>query len=132
MVMLLGLVLILGAGAFTGLLIGYNTAGGPDYTVTMFGNTLGTLNTLEIFVAGLVLALIFCIGIVVASTGARMRRARMAEYRAARDLMTRRNADVRPAPEPAVTEPPAAAEATDADDGATRHAGRRRLTFHHS
>lgn len=139
MVMLLGLVLILGAGAFTGLVIGYNTAGGPDYTVVMFGNTLGTLNSLEIFVAGIALALIFCLGIVAVVFGTRMRRARMAEYRAARDLLTRRNAGmapVAPAPEaPVSAEAPIAtstAETAAVDDGdVARHGGRRRLSFHH-
>jgi uncharacterized membrane protein len=140
MLLLLGLVLILGAGTFTGLVIGYNTTGGPDYTVTMFGNTLGTLNSLEILVAGLVLALIFCIGLVIAGFGTRMRRARMAEYRAARDILTERNARARataatPAPAaPAPTAPTSTdtSDTTPSEVGTARHGGRRRLTFHHS
>jgi hypothetical protein len=52
-----------GAGAFTGLLIAYNTSGGPKYTAEIFGQSLPTLNTLEVFCAGVALGLIFCFGL---------------------------------------------------------------------
>lgn len=81
---LLGLLLLCATGAFTGLLIAYNTGGGPDYTVTMFGNTLGTLNSLEIFVAGIVLALLFCLSLAMILGGGVMRRRRRIARRAER------------------------------------------------
>ncbi|MBS2961505.1 hypothetical protein KGA66_00505 [Actinocrinis puniceicyclus] len=79
--LLLGLLLAGAAGAFTGLLIAYNASGGPEYTVTMFGNTLGTLNTLEIFISGIVLALIFCLGLLMMRGGAAMARRRRVSRR---------------------------------------------------
>jgi len=94
--LLLGLLLLCATGAFTGLLIAYNTGGGPDYTVTMFGNTLGTMNSLEIFIAGLVLALIFCFSLFLMFGGAVMARrrrvARRAERREARAAVADRDA----------------------------------------
>ncbi|HXR70416.1 hypothetical protein [Actinocrinis sp.] len=94
--LLLGLLLLCATGAFTGLLIAYNTGGGPDYTVTMFGNTLGTFNSLEIFIAGLALALIFCFSLFLMFGGAAMARrrrvARRAERREARAAMADRDA----------------------------------------
>ena len=94
--LLLGLLLLCATGAFTGLLIAYNTGGGPDYTVTMFGNTLGTFNSLEIFIAGLVLALIFSFALFLMFGGAalarRRRVARRAERREARTAMAERDA----------------------------------------
>jgi hypothetical protein len=82
--LLLGLLLLCATGAFTGLLFAYNTGGGPDYTVTMFGNTLGTFNSLEIFIAGLALALIFCFSLFLMFGGAAMARRRRAARRAER------------------------------------------------
>jgi hypothetical protein len=94
--LLLGLLLLCATGAFTGLLIAYNTAGGPDYTVVMFGNTLGTFNSLEIFIAGLALALIFCFSLFLMFGGAAMARrrrvARRAERREARAAIADRDA----------------------------------------
>jgi hypothetical protein len=60
---ILGVLLAGGAGAFTGLLIAYNTAGGPRYTPEIFGQSLPTLNTLGVFVAGVALGLIFSFGL---------------------------------------------------------------------
>jgi signal transduction histidine kinase len=80
---LLGLVLLGATGAFTGLLIAYNSAGGPDYTVTMFGHTLGTLNTLQAFLAGIALTLVFCLSLAMINVGARHMRRRAASRRAA-------------------------------------------------
>jgi hypothetical protein len=63
MYVLLGVVLAGGAGAFFGLLIAENTAGGPRYTPGIFGQSLPTLNTLGVFCAGVALGLIFCLGV---------------------------------------------------------------------
>ncbi|MFI2608422.1 hypothetical protein [Kitasatospora sp. NPDC018619] len=60
---LLGLLLMAASGAFVGLLIADNLSGGPDYQVTILGNDLVVLNSLSIFLAGVALALLFCLGL---------------------------------------------------------------------
>ncbi|HZP54740.1 hypothetical protein [Actinocrinis sp.] len=131
--LLLGLLLLCATGAFTGLLIAYNTGGGPDYTVTMFGNTLGTFNSLEIFIAGLALALIFCFSLFLMFGGAAMARrrrvARRAERREARAAMADRDAmaarleerDAAYATEADTTNTDVAAEDTAATTTSRRH-----------
>ena len=47
MLVILGGLLAGGAGAFTGLLIAYNTSGGPTYTPEIFGQSLATLDSLD-------------------------------------------------------------------------------------
>ncbi|MEU4092152.1 hypothetical protein [Streptomyces sp. NPDC026673] len=79
--LLLGLVLMGATAAFTGLLIAENLGGGPDYTVTLFGSDIGTVNTLGAFLAGLALALVFCLASVIALAGAGRERSRRAELR---------------------------------------------------
>lgn len=66
---LLGIILIAGSAAFTGLAIAYNIGGGPEYVVRMFNHTIVTMNSLAIFCAGLALALIFCFGLWLVSIG---------------------------------------------------------------
>ncbi|MGW0084685.1 hypothetical protein [Streptomyces sp. NPDC003393] len=61
--LLFGLLLLAATGAFTGLAIAGNLSGGPDYTVSMLGNQIVTMNALAIFSAGLALALLFCLGL---------------------------------------------------------------------
>ncbi|MFI9270950.1 hypothetical protein ACIGXM_09615 [Kitasatospora sp. NPDC052896] len=73
--LLLGLLLLAAAGAFTGLLIAGNLNAGPDYSVTLFGNHLATMSSFAIFLAGLALALIFALGYLLA-TGSVRRHAR--------------------------------------------------------
>ncbi|WP_369405583.1 hypothetical protein [Streptacidiphilus neutrinimicus] len=85
--LLLGLLLIAATAAFTGLVIADNLSGGPEYHVTVLGNTIATMNSLEIFLSGLALALIFCLGLAMTGTGgvlARRRRLRLREARHAR------------------------------------------------
>ncbi|MFF7157428.1 hypothetical protein [Streptomyces sp. NPDC008139] len=67
--LILGLLLLAGAGAFTGLAIADNTSGGPEYNVSVLGHSIATMNTLQIFCAGLALALIFCLGAAMAMGG---------------------------------------------------------------
>ncbi|GHF96949.1 MULTISPECIES: hypothetical protein [Streptomyces] len=75
--LILGLLLLAAAGAFTGLVIADNLPGGPEYTVSVLGQDIATMNTLAIFCSGLALALIFCAGLsAVASTAAHRRRQR--------------------------------------------------------
>ncbi|MGW3509421.1 hypothetical protein [Streptomyces sp. NPDC000994] len=60
--LLIGLLLLAATAAFTGLAIADNLSGGPQYPVSMLGNHIATMNTLEVFSAGLALALLFCLG----------------------------------------------------------------------
>ncbi|MFE5587874.1 hypothetical protein [Kitasatospora sp. NPDC056531] len=69
--LLLGLLLMVASGAFVGLLIADNLAGGPEYQVTILGNHLVTLNTLGVFLSGVALALIFCLGVALMSLARR-------------------------------------------------------------
>ncbi|HEU5353641.1 MAG TPA: hypothetical protein VFU65_04240 [Actinocrinis sp.] len=134
--LLLGLLLLCATGAFTGLLIAYNTGGGPDYTVTMFGNTLGTFNSLEIFIAGLALALIFCFSLFLMFGGAAMARrrrvARRAERREARAAMADRDAMAARLEEREgySAEPDATSADVAADDPAATTTSRRRHRPH--
>jgi hypothetical protein len=81
--LLVGLLLVVLSGAFAGLLIAYNTSGGPEYTVTLFDRDIATLDTLQVFVSGLALALVFCLGLWMMGTSARLRRARRQAQEAA-------------------------------------------------
>jgi hypothetical protein len=83
--LLVGLIIAAAAGAFAGLLITDNAAGGPQYTVTLPGHHLVTLDMLQVFLYGIALAVVFCLGIAVMSRGAAtMRRRRAAELEAGR------------------------------------------------
>lgn len=82
--LVLGLLLLGATAAFTGLLIAYNLSGGPDYTVALFGGTIATMNGLEIFLAGLALALIFCLAVAMTGIGGRLLHRRRALLRQAR------------------------------------------------
>jgi hypothetical protein len=70
MLVILGGLLAGGAGAFTGLLIAYNTSGGPKYTPEIFGQSLATLDTLGVFCSGVALGLI-CFGLWLITSGTR-------------------------------------------------------------
>ncbi len=63
LLLLLGLLIMGATAAFVGLLIAYNTSGGPEYTVNLFGNHPFTMSTLGVFASGLGLALIFGVGL---------------------------------------------------------------------
>ncbi|MFE6866647.1 hypothetical protein ACFVFS_08820 [Kitasatospora sp. NPDC057692] len=71
--LLFGLLLVVVTGAFTGLLIADNLSGGPEYQVTVLGNDLVTLNSLGVFLAGLALALLFCLGLALMRASRRAR-----------------------------------------------------------
>lgn len=72
--LLLGLLLMSASGAFIGLLIADNLAGGPEYQATVLGNDLVTLNSLGVFLAGVALGLIFCLGLALMALARRTRR----------------------------------------------------------
>jgi|SRR5581483_11899879 hypothetical protein len=82
--MALGILLICLTGAFTGLAIADNRSGTPTYSVTMLNNHLATLNTLEIFCCGIVLALVFALGMWMLFGGAGRARRRSVAVRQAR------------------------------------------------
>ncbi|MFI7407353.1 hypothetical protein ACIBU0_01555 [Streptomyces sp. NPDC049627] len=64
----LGLLLLVATGVFTGLVIADNLSGGPEYTVSVLGQDIATMNTLAVFCSGLALALIFCLGLILATS----------------------------------------------------------------
>ncbi|MET9875302.1 hypothetical protein ABZZ36_11850 [Actinacidiphila glaucinigra] len=115
--LLLGFVLMGATAAFTGLLIAENLGGGPDYTVTMFGSDIATVNTLGAFLAGLALALVFCLASVIALAGAGRERSRRAELRRLRRRA--RAAEAAPDATTAGTATPAAGTAMTEDETAT-------------
>lgn len=82
--LLLGLLLAAATAAFVGLLIAYNLVNGPEYTVTMFGNNIATMNHLSAFLSGIALALVFSLGLALMFAGAARHRRRSARLRAAR------------------------------------------------
>jgi hypothetical protein len=129
--LILGLLLLGATGAFAGLLIAYNSSGGPDYTVTMFSNTLGTLNTLQAFLAGIALTLVFGLSLAMTVGGAgyrrRRRSARLAERREAgraraeRDALAARLGDDEvPAGDPAMAGSDAGSRAADSSAPSSR------------
>lgn len=82
--MVLGLLLVLLSGGAVVLLTAYNRSGGPEYSVTTFGNEIAVVNGMQVFYAGIALALVFCLGLWLMALSARRGRAMRAEIRAAR------------------------------------------------
>jgi hypothetical protein len=74
--LVLGLLLLAATAAFTGLAIADNLGGGPEYSVSVLGNHIATMNALELFCAGLTLALLFCLGMATALNSAHRSRRR--------------------------------------------------------
>ncbi|GJF33318.1 hypothetical protein KNE206_60180 [Kitasatospora sp. NE20-6] len=81
-----GLLLLLATGAFTGLLIVENARTAPDLTLALVGHDT-TVSTLEVFLAGIALALVFALGCALALAGRRRSARRSAELRAARKAL---------------------------------------------
>ncbi|MFF8772578.1 hypothetical protein [Kitasatospora sp. NPDC015120] len=79
--LLIGLLLVAATAAFTGLLIADNLSGGPEYQVTILGHQLVTLSSLGVFLAGLALALLFCLGLALAAAARRRRRVHRTDRR---------------------------------------------------
>ncbi|WP_063773556.1 hypothetical protein [Streptomyces rubellomurinus] len=86
---LLGLLLLASSGAFIGLLIADNLSGGPEYQVTVLGNDLVRLDSLGIFLAGVALALVFCLGLAMIGASRRAVRRRGVPVRAAEPVERR-------------------------------------------
>ncbi|MFC0431865.1 hypothetical protein [Kutzneria buriramensis] len=81
--MIVGLVLIVLAVAAAVAAVAFNGAG-STHEITAFGQHVTNANETQIFVGGIVLGLVFCLGVWMVAMGGRRRRARNAEYRAAR------------------------------------------------
>ncbi|WP_234490321.1 hypothetical protein [Streptomyces sp. MBT33] len=74
----IGLLLLGATGAFTALVIAGNLSGGPEYTVSVLGHHIATMNTLAVFCSGLALALIFCLALAMLGGSTHRRRRRRA------------------------------------------------------
>ena len=81
--LILGLLLVVLSGAVGVLLIAYNT-GGEQQTVTMFGRDLADVTVMQAFVAGLVVAAVFLIGLSMILSAGRRARENRTRYREAR------------------------------------------------
>lgn len=81
--LILGLLLVVLSGAAAALLIAYNN-GGAEQTITMFGRDLANVTTMEAFVAGLVTALVFMLGLWMILSAGRRARENRSRYREAR------------------------------------------------
>ncbi|OAH09865.1 hypothetical protein [Streptomyces jeddahensis] len=83
--LVLGLLLVLATSAFTAVAVVDNFSGTPDYPVEIAGNQIATLNASGLFLSGVVLALIFCLGLALLSAGVKSeRRMRASLFSAAR------------------------------------------------
>ncbi|MBR8638862.1 hypothetical protein KEF29_04875 [Streptomyces tuirus] len=70
---LLGFLLAAGAAAFGAVAVVDTFTGGPECAVEILGNQIATLSMLGIFLSGVVLALIFCLGPVMTASGRKQR-----------------------------------------------------------
>jgi len=77
--LILGLLLVVVSGAAGVLLIAYNN-GGAEQTVTMFGRDWTSATMMEAFVAGLVVATVFLLGLWMITAASRRARANRARY----------------------------------------------------
>jgi len=136
----LGLLLLAATAAFTGLAISDNLGGGPHYTVSVLGNDIATMSTLAIFCAGLALALIFSLGLWMATRGAMRQRNRRIRMRDERDQLAARLSEHEAAAEPQASATtgqagPAAPTMPASEPAAApaprRHRGRRIHIFGH-
>jgi uncharacterized membrane protein len=86
--LLIGLLILVAAAAFAGVLISENWGGGT-FAIKGFGHVLGHYTLAQIFISGIVLTTIFFFGLWAASVSTRIRRRassrRRAESRAARE-----------------------------------------------
>ncbi|HEY7597222.1 MAG TPA: hypothetical protein VH969_29020 [Actinophytocola sp.] len=81
--LILGLLLVLASAGAAVVLIAYNTAG-PAETVSAFGRDIANVTLMQAFVAGIVVALVFLLGLWMIAAAGRRSRAHRARYREAR------------------------------------------------
>jgi Mg2+/citrate symporter len=77
--LILGLLLVVVSGAAGVLLIAYNN-GGAEQTVTMFGRDWTSATMMEAFVAGMVVAAVFLLGVAMILSAGRRARVNRARY----------------------------------------------------
>lgn len=82
--LILGLLLVVLSAAAVVLLWAYNSSGGPEQMIALFGRDMVSVNVLEAFIAGIVLALVFSLGLWMVVVTGRRRRVARAEARSAR------------------------------------------------
>ncbi|TLQ42057.1 hypothetical protein [Streptomyces marianii] len=70
----LGFLLALTAGGFAAIGVAENFQGGSQYAVEIFGNQIATLGPSGLFLSGVALTLIFCLGLAMAAAGLKQRR----------------------------------------------------------
>lgn len=133
---LLGLLLVVLSVAAVVLLAVYNTSGGPEHSIELFGREIATANGWEIFTAGVVLTLVFFLGLWTMTAAARRRRRLRAEVRAARhDAMAaeaERDRLAQQLNEQHTATAPTAPVATQADGETDTHGRRRFFGRHHA
>lgn len=81
--LILGLLLVVASGAAAAVLIAYNS-GGTAQTVDAFGRELGDFTMAQAFIAGVVVALAFMLGLAMVMMAGRRGRENRARYREAR------------------------------------------------
>jgi Mg2+/citrate symporter len=81
--LILGLLLVVLSGVAAAVLIAYNS-GGTAETVSVFGRDIADVNLVQAFVAGIVVALVFLIGLAMIMKAGRRGRENRARYREAR------------------------------------------------
>ena len=82
--LILGLLLVLASAAGAALLVAYNSSGGTEQSIVLFGRDLVSVTPAAAFVSGIVIALIFCLGVWMVVTTERRRLAVRSRYQAAR------------------------------------------------
>ncbi|MDI2129658.1 hypothetical protein [Yinghuangia seranimata] len=87
--LLLGVLLLMATVAFTALVISDNHTGLPDYRVSLFGKGFATMNTLEVFLAGIAIALLLAVAVMLTASGSMVAWRRQAKLRAARTEVRR-------------------------------------------
>ncbi|MFC0549071.1 hypothetical protein [Kutzneria chonburiensis] len=81
--MIVGLVLIVLSVAAAVAAVAFNGAG-SGHEITAFGQHVTNANDMQIFLGGIVVALVFCLGLWMVAVAGRRRRAARADYRTAR------------------------------------------------
>jgi len=81
--LILGLLLVVVSGAAAAVLIAYNSAGTAE-TVTAFGRDIASVTLMQAFVAGIVVSMLFLLGLWMIVSAGRRGRENRARYRAAR------------------------------------------------
>ncbi|GGP32630.1 hypothetical protein GCM10010287_50450 [Streptomyces variabilis] len=93
------LLLVLATGAFAAVAVVENFSGSPEYAVEIFGNQIATLTAPGLFLSGVGLTLIFCLGLTMLVAGLkRRRRVHRVPTSAPAPQMTGEGEKVRPQP----------------------------------